>query len=163
MGSLTTFAVVGNSVTNTGATAICGNVALTGSSAYATVDFPSITNGVTYIITNSSAVQAKSDLSNAKTDASNHASTAIISDPTAPSTRIVSGVYTVTAAYTIEDGMVINLDAENNPNAFWIFNIGAALTLGNNVRVAITNPASSAVNVWWNVQSSATTGTGCTL
>eukprot|EP01034_Spumella_vulgaris_P028261 gene28261-35093_t len=132
--TLTTFAVVGTTVTNTGGTAICGNVALTGSSAYATSSFPTVTNGVTYIITNSSAVTARSDLIAAKQDSFGRVSQDILTDPVSSVTTIPSGIHTVSAAYTITDNKLINLDAANNPDAFWIFNIGAALTLGNNLQ-----------------------------
>jgi uncharacterized repeat protein (TIGR01451 family) len=51
------------------------------------------------------------------------------------------------------------LDAQNDPNAVWIFQIGSTLTTAPNSSVTVIN-GGQAVNVFWQVGSSATLGTG---
>ena len=51
------------------------------------------------------------------------------------------------------------LDAQGNPNAKWVFQIGSTLTTASNSSVTVIN-GGSACNVYWQVGSSATLGTG---
>lgn len=50
------------------------------------------------------------------------------------------------------------LDAQQNPNAMWVFQIGSTLTTATNATVTVIN-GGSACNVYWQVGSSATLGT----
>ena len=51
------------------------------------------------------------------------------------------------------------LDAQGNPNAVWVFQIGSTLTTATTSTVTVIN-GGSACNVYWQVGSSATLGTG---
>jgi type VI secretion system secreted protein VgrG len=53
----------------------------------------------------------------------------------------------------------VTLDAQGDPGAVFIFQIGSTLITGSNTSVALINGA-QACNVFWQVGSSATLGTG---
>jgi hypothetical protein len=53
----------------------------------------------------------------------------------------------------------LTLDAQNDPNAYWIIQTGSSLTTATNSTVTLVNDANPS-NVFWQVGSSATIGTG---
>ena len=67
------------------------------------------------------------------------------------------GLYMTTAAATLSAGTV-TLDAQGDPNAIFIFQVGSALTTAASTEVVLANGA-QAKNVFWEVGSSATLGT----
>jgi hypothetical protein len=92
-------------------------------------------------------------------DAQSRASDAIISGDLGGLT-LAPGVYTVATDIAITN--ILYLDAQHNPNAAWIFQIGTSLTVNNGAKVIMTNVNtvfSSTTNVWWVCGSSATIGT----
>ena len=56
----------------------------------------------------------------------------------------------------------LQLNAQGNNNAFWVFQIGSALTTASSSSVQVINAGSKAADdgVFWQVGSSATLGTG---
>ena len=66
------------------------------------------------------------------------------------------GVYFFQAAAQLTG--LLTLDAQNNPNARFVFRIGAALTTADNSAVDVLNVSSDS-SVYWQVGSSATLGT----
>jgi hypothetical protein len=72
---------------------------------------------------------------------------------------LTPGTYCTDAALTAT-GVTLTLDAQNNPDAVWIFQIGAALT-GTNFSVVMAG-GGKACNVFW-VPSAAATMTTSTL
>jgi len=54
------------------------------------------------------------------------------------------------------------LDAQGDPNAVWVFQIGSTLTEASDVMVILENGA-QASNIFWQVGSSATIGVGAVL
>ena len=54
---------------------------------------------------------------------------------------------------------ILHLDANGAPNPVWVFQIGSTLTTASNASVVFDNGGSSC-NVFWQVGSSATLGTG---
>jgi hypothetical protein len=68
------------------------------------------------------------------------------------------GVRTASGALLLSAGSVV-LDAQGDPNAVFIFQIGSTLITGSNTTVQLINGA-QACNVFWQVGSSATLGTG---
>ena len=56
----------------------------------------------------------------------------------------------------------LTLDAQGNPDAVFLFQIGSTLTTASDASVVLINGASSC-NVFWQVGSSATLGTGTSL
>jgi hypothetical protein len=70
---------------------------------------------------------------------------------------LVSGVYNDSTSFFLSG--TLTLDAQGNPNAVWIFQAGSTLITGSNSKVSLINGA-DACNVFWQVGSSATLGTG---
>jgi hypothetical protein len=72
-------------------------------------------------------------------------------------TTIYPGVYTNATTVGITEGN-LTLDAQGNPNATWVFQIGSALTVGEaaNARSVILTNGAQAKNVYWQVGSAAT-------
>jgi hypothetical protein len=66
------------------------------------------------------------------------------------------GLYKSTSTLAITGDLT--LDANGDPNAVFIFQIGSALTVSTNGRVVLIRGAKAA-NVFWQVGSSATLGT----
>ena len=73
---------------------------------------------------------------------------------------LFAGVYTSSSTLGITG--TVTLDAQNNPNAQFIFQIGSGLTTATSSVVALINGANPA-NVFWQVGSSATLGTTATF
>jgi type VI secretion system secreted protein VgrG len=67
-------------------------------------------------------------------------------------------VRTASSSLLLSAGSV-TLDARGDPNAVFIFQIGSTLITGSNTSVSLVNGA-QACNVFWQVGSSATLGTG---
>ncbi len=70
--------------------------------------------------------------------------------------EFTSGIYH-TNQFNINQG--ISLDAEGDPNAFWIFQISEDLTVDNNIQIDLINGA-HANNVFWQVGDNVTIGSG---
>ena len=66
---------------------------------------------------------------------------------------LTNGVYYEPSSLGITE--TLTLDAQGNPNAVWIFQVGSTLTMESGSKVALTNGA-QARNVFWTVGSSAT-------
>ncbi len=155
LGTADGFAVLaGAGITNTGATTITGDI---GTFPTTTVtDAGALTiSGVNH---GGDAVtqNAKNDLTTAYNNAAGQASDAAIVADLAGST-LVSGVYT--AATTMGLTGTVTLDGAGNADAVFIFQAGTSLTTGAGSRVQLTNGA-QACNVFWQLGSSATLGTG---
>lgn len=105
--------------------------------------------------TNTMLVQAKLDLSYAWLAAKNlltPVGNTLVGDQGGKTLK--SGVYRTTAGMMIQTGP-LTLDAQGDPNAFWVFQVGTDLvTTGD---VLLLNGA-SASNVFWQVGNSATIG-----
>ena len=70
---------------------------------------------------------------------------------------LAPGVYCFSTSAQLTGNLV--LDALGDPNAVWVFQIGTTLTTASNSSVAVIN-GGKRCNVWWQVGSSATLGTG---
>ena len=70
---------------------------------------------------------------------------------------LTPGVYCFNTSAQLTGDLV--LDAQGNPAAVWIFQMGSTLTTASNASVVVINGGSSC-NVFWQVGSSATLGTG---
>ena len=120
------------------------------------------------------AIAARTDFNNAYVDAANRATSAC---PISPANldaaqaacngvtngpTYVAGLYRTASPITISVGTTITLDAQNNPDAVFIFQSGAAITTGTNSVVVLANGA-QAKNVWWMAGSAATLGVSSTF
>src|ERR1035441_6282518 len=156
LGTAGNFAVLaGSTVTNTGPSVISGSVGLDPGSAV--VGFPpGIVLAGTTQVANGVALQAKSDLVTAYNDAAGRSSTATVSGDLAGRT-LTPGVYTSASSLGLSGALT--LDAQGDPNAVFVFQAGSTLIVGSSSQVNLIG-AAQACNVYWQVGSSATIGTG---
>lgn len=158
LGTATSFAVLaGAGITNTGPTTITGDVGT----------FPTTTETgfgtVTIIGTNHAGdavtQAAKTDLVTAYNDAAGRTPATTVSGDIGGQT-LTPGVYNSSSSLGITG--TLTLDAQGDPNAVFIFQIGSTLTTASGSSVVLINGA-QACNVFWQVGSSATLGTGSTF
>lgn len=154
LGKAGSFSVLGGeTITNTGNTTMSGDLGLSPGS--------SVTGNPTVLgethIRDQVAGEAKSALSTAFTTAANEASNGPSGGDIAGS-EFLAGTYTASTSLLLSASSV-TLNAQGNPNAVFIFQIGSTLTTGSNTSVSLVNGA-QACNVFWQVGSSATLGTG---
>ncbi|GAB3956111.1 hypothetical protein GCM10027614_67330 [Micromonospora vulcania] len=155
MGTASAFAVLaGSTVTNTGPTTITGDLGL--SPGTSVTGFPPGRVTGTQHVADTIAAQAKADLTTAFDNAAARPSTATIPVELGGTTRI-PGVYESPAG-TFGITGVLTLDAQNNPDAVFIFKAASTLITASASHVELINGAQSS-NVFWLVGSSATLGT----
>lgn len=152
--------MAGTTVTNTGTTTIGGdaggNVGVSTGSAVTGLLPADISNGDIHK-NDAVAIQAQVDLVTAYNDAAGRTVTANMTDQDLGGKTLTSGVY----KFDSEAGLTgtLTLDAENDPDAVFIFQIGSALTTASSSSVSLVNGARYC-RVFWQVGSSATLGTG---
>lgn len=151
LGSAATFAVLGGtSVTNTGATVITGDL---GVSPGAITGFPpGVVTGGTIHIADSIASLAHDDAATAYAQLAGLAFTQDLSGLDLGNRTLGSGVYQFSAAAALNG--VLTLDGAGT----YVFQIGSTLTTGVSSFNLING--ATAANVWFQVGSSATLGTG---
>jgi hypothetical protein len=154
LGTAASFSVLGGStVTNTGPTTMFGDLGLSPGSSV--TGAPHVL-GATHI-NDPVAIQAKSNLTTAYNDAAGRPTEGSAGTDLSGQT-FTAGVRTASTSLLLSSGSVI-LDAQGDPNAVFIFQIGSTLITGSNTTVQLVNGA-QACNVFWQVGSSATLGTG---
>ncbi len=159
LGTAAPFAVLAGTpaVTNTGATTITGDVGI--APAAAVTGFPPGTiSGATHAA-DAVALQAKSDLVTAYNDAAGRPLTA--THATLGGLTLVAGVYNAGGA-TLDLTGTLTLDGQSDPNAVWIFQATSDLVTASSSTVRFINGGQSC-NVFWQVTSSATLGSGSTF
>jgi hypothetical protein len=148
------FSVLGGStVTNTGPTTMFGDLGLSPGSSV--TGAPHVL-GQTHV-DDAVAIGAKNDLTTAYNDAASRPSNGSAGTELAGQT-FLPGVRTASSSLLLSSGSV-TLDAQGDPNAVFIFQIGSTLITGSGTTVQLVNGA-QACNVFWQVGSSATLGTG---
>jgi len=160
LGSAATFAVLGNStVTNTGATVVVGDFGVSPGTAY--TGFPP------GVVVNGSVHASDTTASNAMTAANatytvlaGEAFTQNLSGMNLGSRTVTAGVYFFSATAQLTG--TLTLDAQNNPNARFDFQIGSTLGTAVGSQVLLANGAQSA-NVYWQITSSVTFLTSTTF
>ena len=159
LGTAAPFAVLAGTpaVTNTGPTTITGDLGI--HPAAAVTGFPPGTVIGTIHAADSAALQAKSDLVIAYTDAAGRPATA--THGTLGGLTLVSGVYNA-GGVTLDLTGTLTLDGQNAPNSVWVFQATSDLITASSSSVKLINGA-SACNVFWQVTSSATLGSGSTF
>ena len=157
LGTATPFAVLaGSTVTNTGPSVITGDLGL--SPGTAVTGSPLVIG--TQHVDDAVAAQAQSDLTIGYNDAAGRSATADLTGADLGGKTLVPGVYAASSGMALTGALT--LDAQGDPRAVFIFQAGSTLTTASNSSVLLVNGASPC-NVFWQVGSSATLGTGTTF
>jgi hypothetical protein len=157
LGTAESFAVLaGAGVTNIGDTTITGDVgtaptpAITGMATITLIP-PSV-----YHQADAVAIQAKTDLVTGYNNAAGQARDADSSTELGGQT-LVAGVYGTDSSLGLTG--TVTLDGAGRTDGVWLFQVGSTLTTASSSSVSLTNGA-QACNVYWQIGSSATFGTG---
>ncbi len=142
-----------STVTNTGATAVTGGLGL--SPGTSVTGFPPGTLNGTFHVTDAVAAQAQIDLTAAFTNASGRSPSTLVAAEIG-GTTITPGVYHAASSLQITGTVTLN------GAGVYIFQIPTTLTTASASLVNLTGGA-TADNVFWQVGSSATLGTGSTF
>lgn len=156
LGSASSFAVLGGStVTNTGPTVITGDLGV--APGLAITGFPPglVIAGVVHVA-DAVAQQAQDDITIAYTALAARAPTQILTGMDLGGLTLVPGVYSFASSAFLTSSLT--LDAQGDPDAQFIFQIGSTLITSSASSVLVIN-AADGCNVYWQVGSSATLGT----
>ncbi|HYI99713.1 MAG TPA: ice-binding family protein [Thermoleophilaceae bacterium] len=158
LGTATPFVVLGgSSVTNTGPSVLNGDLGVSPGTSLVGFGLPATVNGATHA-NDAVAAQAQLDLTTAYDVAAG--------EPVAPADDLtgqdLGGLVLTSGAYRYASSAqltgALTLNAEGDPNAQFVFEIGSTLTTASASSVVLVNGASPC-NVYWQVGSSATLGT----
>ncbi|MFN3339371.1 MAG: ice-binding family protein [Dietzia sp.] len=159
LGTADSFAVLaGSTVTNTGPSTIAGDLGLSPGSSVTGFPPGTVTGGTQHV-SDSVAIQAKADLTTAYDDAAGRAVTGTVSADLGGQT-FVDGTYFQATDMALTG--TVTLNAQNNPNAVFIFQAADTLTIASGGTVELVNGANPC-NVFWQVGASATLGTNSTF
>jgi len=154
LGSASTYAVLaGSTVTNGGPTIVNGNLGV--SPGTAVVGFPPGTVTGTIHAGDAVAAQAKADLLQGQLDAAGRlGATALAGDLSG--LTMYPGLYKNSTSVMVSSGN-LTFDAQGDPNAVFILQMGSTLTTGTGTGMVLAGGA-QAKNIYWSVGSSATLG-----
>ena len=161
LGVASSFAVLGASaVTNTGPSVITGDLGISPNNASSVTGFPpGIVIGATHFA-DAVALQAQSDATTAYNNLAGQACNTTVSADLGGMT-LTPGVYCAATSMGLTG--TLTLDAQGNPNAVWVFQMGSTLTTATDSSVVFLNNVGQDCNVFWQVGSSATIGTRTAL
>jgi len=155
LGTAGSFAVLAaTTVTNTGLTVVNGDLGL--SPGTSVTGFPPGSVTGSQDIADTAAQTAQTDLTTAYNNAAAQSPTTTGLSSIGNET-LTPGVYNAAAALLVNG--TVTLDGQGNANAVFIFQVGSALTTASGSGIVLVNGA-QACNIFWQVGSSATLGTG---
>ena len=160
LGTSQSFSVLGGStVTNTGSSVITGNLGVSPGSAVTGFP-PGIVAAGAIHAGDATAAQAQSDLTTAYNVAAGMPCGVDLTGQNLGGLTLTPNVYCFTSSAALTGTLTLNL--QGNPNAFFLFKIGSTLTTASASSVVLTNSggATCPSNLFWQVGSSATLGTG---
>lgn len=157
LGGASNLAVLaGSAITNTGATSVTGDMALSPGSSIGGFP-PGILVGTIHI-NDAVATQAKLDLTIAYNDAAGRSSVDIVTlSGNIGGLTLTSGLYKSTSSLAISSGD-LTFDAKENANAVFIIQVASSFTVTSGRQVFLKGGA-KAENIFWQIGSSATFGT----
>lgn len=160
LGTAQRFAVLGGSaVTNTGPSTITGDLGVSPGNAVSGFP-PGLVAGGTIHSADAVALQAQRDVTTAYNALAGQACDTVLTGQDLGGLMLTPGVYCYAAAAQLTG--TLTLDAQGNPSAVFIFQIGSTLTTASNAKVQVIN-GGSPCNIYWKVGSSATLGTATTF
>jgi len=160
LGTAQSFALLGGSaVTNTGPSTITGDLGVSPGNAISGFP-PGRVAGGTIHAADGVALQAQSDVTRAYNALAGQACDTVLTGQDLGGLTLTPGVYCYAAAAQLTG--TLTLDAQGNPSAVFIFQIGSTLTTASNAKVQVIN-GGSPCNIYWKVGSSATLGTATTF
>ncbi|MCG6117976.1 MAG: ice-binding family protein [Aquimonas sp.] len=155
-GQAGSFGVIGGSaVTNTGPTIVFGDLGVSPGTAVSGFP-PGIVNGVLHNA-DAVAMQAQADVVIAYDSLANQPFNTDLTGQDLGGLSLTPGVYRFSTSAQLTG--TLTFDAQGDPNAVFIVQIGSTLTTASNAVVRVIN-GGSGCNVFWQVGSSATLGTG---
>jgi hypothetical protein len=158
LGTASPFVVLGGTtVTNVGPSVLNGNLGVSPGTELEGFGLPAVVNGSTHA-TDEVAAQAQLDLTTAYNTAAEQPVLPAndLSGTDLGGLKLAPGTYRYNAAALMTGPLT--LDAEGDPNAEFVFQIGSQLTTESASSVVLVNGASPC-NVYWQVGSSAVLGT----
>ena len=157
LGTAQSFAVLGGSaVTNTGPTVVTGDLGVSPGSAVTGFP-PGVVTGGSIHAADAVALQAQSDVTTAYNNLAGQACNSNLTGKDLGGLTLTSGVYCFSSSAPLTG--TVTLDAQGSADAVFIFQIGSTLTTASSSSVHVINGGSNC-NVYWQVGSSATLGTG---
>jgi hypothetical protein len=160
LGTAANFAVLaGATITNTGLTTVTGDVGVSPGTAITGFP-PGATVGIQHA-GDPTAAQAEADLKTAFDDAAGRTLCSVMVVGNLGGKTLSPGLYTSTTSLEISAGD-LTLDARGDPDAVFIFQMTTTLTTTADRQVILSGSAKAA-NVFWQVGTSATLGSGSTF
>ena len=153
-----TLVLAHETVTNTGGSFVFGDLAL--SPGTAVTGFPPGVVSGTQNVANTAAANEQLALTAEYNHLAGLAATATVAGDIGGQT-LTPGVYKSTSTLLVQTAD-LTLDAQGDPNAVFVFQVASALTVANSRQILLTGGA-KARNVFWQVGSSATLGTGASF
>jgi hypothetical protein len=147
--------LAGSTVTNTGATALTGDLGV--SPGTAVTGFPPGTVTGAIHAGDATAAGAMADLTTAYNDAAGRTQSPVAVEGNLGGRTLSPGLYKSTSSLEISSGD-LTLDASGDPNAVFVIQVASTLTTTSGRAVILSGDA-QASNVFWQVGSSATLGT----
>ena len=157
LGTAQPYAVLaGSAVTCTTSATITGDLGISPNGA-SSITGPCTVTGVTNVA--AAAAGAKADLVTAYNSLAGLACNTDLTGQDLGGLTLTPGIYCFSSSAQLTGTLTLN--AQGNPDAVFIFQIGSTLTTGSGAAVSVTNGgAATGCGVSWQIGSSATLGTG---